>query len=50
MKKIFVLCALLVALFTSVCSAEPVSNYWIRVNGYGSVLRTIRVLFLIILP
>ena len=27
MKKIFVLCALLVALFTSVCSAEPVSNY-----------------------
>ena len=27
MKKILVLCALLVALFTSVCSAEPVSNY-----------------------
>ena len=27
MKKIFILCALLITLFTSVCGAEPVSSY-----------------------
>ena len=27
MKKIFILCALLITMFTSVCGAEPVSSY-----------------------
>ena len=46
MKRIFILCALLVTLFTSVCCAEPVSSYckldqskwlWLSSNDYQGI-------------